>query len=242
MKNVAAFYDIDGTLYRDGFISELFKRFIKSQIIEEKKWFTEVKPYFDQWDRRRGTYDNYLDKMANIYIMAIEGYHKSFIEHIINQVVKDKGERTYVYTRDKIKWHREKGHMLITISGSPKEVVSKVANLYGFDDYRGSDYIINNEDRYTGEVIPMWDSKSKRQATLDMAEKYKIDLSESYAYGDTAGDFSMFKLVGHPVLINPTKELITLVQNDKEVKRKAKIIIERKDVIYKLDIDSLNIE
>lgn len=242
MKKIAAFYDIDGTLYRDGFISELFKRFIKSQIIEEKKWFIEVKPYFDQWDRRRGTYDNYLDKMANIYIMAIKGYHKSFIEHIIDKVVEDKGERTYVYTRDKIKWHKKNNHMLITISGSPKEVVSKVADLYEFDDYRGSDYIINEEDRYTGEVIPMWDSKSKRSAILEMAEKHNLDLSKSYAYGDTAGDFSMFKLVGHPVLINPTKELITLVQNDLDVKRKAKIIIERKDVIYKLNIDSLDIE
>ncbi|NLC67151.1 MAG: HAD-IB family hydrolase [Clostridium sp.] len=242
MKKVAAFYDIDGTLYRDGFISELFKKFIKSEIIEEEKWFTEVKPYFDQWDRRRGTYDTYLDKMANIYIMAIKGYHKSFIEHIIDKVVAEKGERTYVYTRDRIKWHRNKGHTLITISGSPKEVVSKVADLYGFDDYRGSDYIISDEDRYTGQVIPMWDSRSKREATIFMAEKHNIDLSKSYAYGDTAGDFSMFKLVGNPVLINPTKELIKLVLNDDEVKRKAKIVVERKDVIYKLNIDSLDIE
>jgi phosphoserine phosphatase len=74
-----------------------------------------------------------------------------------------------------------------------------------------------------------------------MAEKHQIDLSESYAYGDTAGDFSMLRLVGHPFAINPTKELIAHILKDEHLKDAATIIVERKDVTYQLNVDSLHL-
>lgn len=232
MKKIAAFFDIDGTLYRDNFISELFKKLIKSDIIEEEKWFVDVKPEFSKWDRRIGTYDVYLNKIADIYKEAIKGYHKSFIEHLVKRIVQEKGGRVYVFTRERIKWHKQQGHKLISISGSPSEVVREVALLYGFDDYIGSAYTINNNGIYTGNVIPMWDSDSKKKAVLDMQNKYNLDLKNSYAYGDTAGDFSMMKLVGNPVLVNPTRELIELVYTNTDLKSSVDVIVERKDVIY----------
>jgi len=72
-------------------------------------------------------------------------------------------------------------------------------------------------------------------------EKYDIDLSKSYAYGDTSGDLTMFKSVGNPYAINPTKELISKIIENEEVKNKINVIVERKDVIYKLDINNLEL-
>lgn len=46
MKAKAAFFDIDGTLYREGLISEVFKKLIKYEIIDEEKWYKEVRPEF----------------------------------------------------------------------------------------------------------------------------------------------------------------------------------------------------
>lgn len=235
----AAFFDIDGTLYREVFMKELFKRMIRSEIIKEDEWFTQVKPYYDQYDRRVGSYDDYLIKMATIYTMAIKGFHKSFLEHIISHVVQDMGLRNYLFTRNRIKFHKEQDHKVITISGSPEQLVKEMAALHDFDDYKGSVYPVDEEDRFTGEVIPMWDSVSKQNAIFEMQKKYNIDLSTSYAYGDTAGDFSMFKLVGHPVLVNPTRELINLVLEDEDVRKKAEVAVERKDMIYHIKISDL---
>jgi HAD superfamily hydrolase (TIGR01490 family) len=152
------------------------------------------------------------------------------------------GLRNYLFTRNRIKWHKDEGHKVITISGSPIELVKEMAKLHDFDDYRGSVYPTDDQERYTGEVIPMWDSKSKQNAIYEMKEKYDIDLDASYAYGDTAGDFTMFKLVGHPVLVNPTRELINLVLNDPDVRKKAEVAVERKDVIYRVKIDDLDLD
>ncbi|AAK78244.1 MULTISPECIES: HAD-IB family hydrolase [Clostridium] len=234
MKAKAAFFDIDGTLYREGLISEVFKKLIKYEIIDEEKWYKEVRPEFEKWDNRKGDYDDYLLKMTEIYVDALNGLSKSQVEFIASQVVNQKGERVYTYTRDRIKWHKERGHKIITISGSPIELVRNMAEKYGFDDYRGAEYLLDENDVYTGEVIPMWDSKSKERAVHELEAKYNIDLGESYAYGDTSGDLTMLKMVGNPVCINPTKELVKEILSDEEVKNKIRIIVERKDMIYKI--------
>jgi len=241
MKNIAAFFDIDGTLYREGMIAEIFKKLVKYEIIKAEKWYNDVRPIYQKWDKRQGNYDNYLLRIADIYIEAIKGLHRSQIEFIAGKVVEQKGDRVYTYTRDRIKWHKEQGHKVITISGSPIELVKEMALKHGFHDYRGATYLMDENHIYTGEVFPMWDSISKERAIEDLVEKHNIDLNKSYAYGDTAGDFSMFKLTKYPVCVNPTRELIKKVLEDEEVKKKVQIIVERKDVVYTLDAESIHI-
>ncbi|MEL7598115.1 MAG: HAD-IB family hydrolase, partial [Clostridiaceae bacterium] len=197
-KTIAAFFDIDGTLYREGLITEIFKKLIKSEIIEPERWYNDVRDYYIKWDKRIGNYDDYLIKMADIYIEAVKGLHKTQIEFIANKVIKQKGDRVYTYTRDMIAWHKSKGHIVLTISGSPKELVREMALKHGFDDFIGTQYLMDSTNHYTGEIIPMWDSINKSKAIQHFVDKYNIDLNESYAYGDTAGDFSMLKTVKHP--------------------------------------------
>lgn len=232
--NTAAFFDIDGTLYREGLITEVFKKLVKYEIIPAERWYKEVKPEYDRWDKRKGNYDNYLLKMADIYIEAVKGLHRSQIEFIAKNVVAQKGDRVYSYTRDRIKWHKENGHKILTVSGSPVELVKEMAIKYEFDDYVGAVYTRDENDVYTGEVIPMWDSESKKNSIHMLVKKYGINLDRSYAYGDTSGDFSMMKMVGYPTCVNPTRELLKEVLDDVELSKKINIIVERKDMIYKL--------
>ena len=47
----------------------------------------------------------------------------------------------------------------------------------------------------------------------------------------------MLRRVGHPVAINPTNELLSKLREDPVLKKKADIIVERKDILYKLKPD-----
>lgn len=236
MKKIAAFFDIDGTLYREGFIADLFKMLVKCEVITYEEWYDEVRPDFINWDRRVGTYDTYLLKMSSMYTQAIRGHHRSLVQHIVQRVIEDKAMRTYVYTRNRIQWHKEQGHMCITVSGSPYELVGAIAKFYEFDDYRGSKYLMDHHHRYTGEILPMWTAETKRQALIELAATHNIDLSESWSYGDTAADISMFELTGYPNLINPTRELIDLMRKDEELLERTTCIVERKDAIYRMNL------
>ncbi len=241
MKRCAAFFDIDGTISREGLISEMFKKMIKYELISDKKWVSEVEPDFIRWDKREGGYDAYLQKMVDIYSETVKGTDSFHIAYIARKVIEQKGDRVYTYSRDRIKWHKEQGHVVIAISGSPVELVREMSAKYGMDDYRGTVYEIGENGAYNGRIIPMWDSQSKCRAVSEMAEKYDLDLSQSYAYGDTNGDFLMLGLTGHPFAINPTRELLERVREDNALGRKIAIIVERKDVTYRLDMRTLDL-
>ena len=240
-KKIAAFFDIDGTIYREGLITELFKKFITHEIISESKWFDDVRPAYMKWDRRQGEYDDYLLKMTEIFKETTKGISKEHVEHIARKVIEQKGERVYIYTRDRIKYHQEQGHIVIAISGSPFELVNEMALKYRFDDWRGTIYETDKFGIYNGVIIPMWDAKSKEKAILELTEKYNIDLPNSYAYGDTTGDLTMFRHTGNPTAINPTRELLGKISEDEELLNKMKIIVERKDVIYNINPKEMNL-
>jgi len=240
MSEIAAFFDIDGTLYREGMITAIFKKLIKSDIISQELWYNELKERYDRWDKRMGNYDDYLLKMAQLYIDAIKGLHQSQIEFIAKKVIQQKGDRVYTFIRDRIEWHKKAGHRIITVSGSPFELVREMSIKYGFDDYYGSMYEVDEHNRYTGNVFPLWDSKNKSEMLDKLVSAYSIDLTQSYAYGDTAGDFQMLRRVGNPVAMNPTKELLHKIVVDNEIKDKIMIVVERKDMVYKLSPDCID--
>jgi len=241
MNDTAAFFDVDGTITREGLISEMFKKMVKYELIDETKWLDQVQPAFSRWNRRVGEYDHYLQKMVDVYLDTVRNTNPYHIAYIARKVIEHSGERVYTYTRDRLKWHKEQGHRVIAISGSPVELVREMALLYGMDDYRGTVYEIGPDGMYSGEIRPMWDHRNKRAAVREMAEKYRIDLALSYAYGDTAGDITMLQEVGHPFAINPTRELISEILQDANLKSRVSIIVERKDVTYKIDVNQLQL-
>jgi hypothetical protein len=51
----------------------------------------------------------------------------------------------------------------------------------------------------------------------------------------------MLNLVKNPTAINPTKELLLKILEDSKLKEKINIIVERKDVVYKLRPEHIEI-
>ncbi|NLJ77760.1 MAG: HAD-IB family hydrolase [Tissierellia bacterium] len=241
MKAIAAFFDIDGTLFRNSLMIEHFKKLIKYEVIDPSLWYTKIKPIYEDWEKRYGDFEHYLETLAGVYIRELRGVNKSYIEFIASQVINVNGDMVYKYSRDRIEWHREQRHKVFFISGSPDFLVSKMAQKYKATEYRGTIYLVDEENNFTGEVVKMWDSANKQKTLDEFLDRYDIDLENSYAYGDTPGDLSMLKMVGNPIAINPNRELLTSIRGNRMLARDTTIIVERKDLIYRLgtDIDIL---
>ena len=234
MKKIAAFFDIDGTIFRNSLMIEHFQKLISFEVIDPEIWYTKVKKVYLEWEKRYGDFEEYLEILAGVYLAELKGVDKSYIEYIADHVIKSNGDMVYKYSRKQIEYHKKQNHKVFFISGSPDFLVSRMAEKYEATDYRGSIYKVDSQNKFTGEIVKMWDSESKQRELNNLIEEYNVDLENSYAYGDTTGDFSMLKMIGNPVAINPNRELLISIREDEGLSKKATIIVERKNVIYKL--------
>lgn len=241
-KHKAAFFDIDGTLFRNSLLIEHFIKLVEAGIIDKKIWSDEIGPLYNKYENRFGAYEDYLDKAALAYQKALIGIDKETIDKYSQIVVDENKNKVYNITRNAVKYHYENDYLIFFISGSPDFLVDSFSKLYKATDSISTAYKFDEKNNFSGKVIPMWDNESKFSAVSKLKQKYDLDLENSFAYGDTNGDITMFELVGNPHAINPSFELIKKLYDDESLREKAVINIERKDVNYNFALRDLKVE
>ena len=237
MGNIAAFFDIDGTIARESLMIEHFKRLIKYEILDESVWVDDVKQLYMEYVNRYGAYDAYIVALSEKYRSDLRGFDIRYNKFIAEQSIKKVFERVYVFSRNQLEFHKANGHLIFFISGSPDFLVKEMAEKYDVTEFRATKYLFDENGKFTGEIVPMWHSEGKDEVCNEIIEKYNIDVEKSYAYGDTTGDLSMLRRFGNAYTINPSNKLLQRIKNDEELSKKVNIIVERKDVIYKLKAD-----
>jgi phosphoserine phosphatase len=96
---------------------------------------------------------------------------------------------------------------VVVISSSPVEIVVPLCRYLGLGEVIGTRPEIDEEGRYTGKVEFYAYGPGKAEAMRRLAEEEGISLADSYAYSDSLTDLPMLEAVGHPVAVNPDKEL-----------------------------------
>ena len=222
-----AIFDIDGTIFRSSLVIELNDMLIEYGVfpkIVEK----ELEDCYTNWLDRKGEYEEYLDKLVEIFDSRIMGRLNYDVKKASEAVIEEQKNRVYRYTRDLVKKLRD-SHTLIAISGSPIEILELFAKLWKFDYHEGTEHGTDEEGRYTGEVTHC-PAKDKRALLMKMKKKHGFDLKGSIGVGDTESDLGFLEEVEYPICFNPNKTLYNIA-----LKKGWKIVVERKNVIYDLD-------
>lgn len=238
----AAFFDIDGTLFRNSLLIEHFLKLVEAGILDKKIWIDEIGPLYSKYENRQGAYEDYLEKSSLAYQKSMVGLDKKVVDHYAQIVLKENKNKVYNITRNAVKKHLKNGDLIFFISGSPDFLVDDFSKLYQATDSVSTTYIFDENNKFSGKVIPMRDGNSKLSAIKDLDDRYEIDLENSFSYGDTNGDITMFEMVGNPHAINPSYELINKLLSREELKEKAVINIERKDVNYNFRLRDMVVE
>ncbi len=239
--NKAAFFDIDGTLFRNSLLIEHFLKLVANGILDKKIWTEDIGPLYSNYENRLGAYEEYLEESALAYQRAMKGLDREVIDKYAQIVLKENKNKVYNFTKKAVKKHIEEGYLVFFISGSPDFLVYDFSKLYGATGSISTEYIFDENNKFSGKVLPMWDGESKFSAVLKLKNQYEINLDKSFAYGDTNGDITMFELVGNPHAINPSFELIDKLYKDKDLREKSIIDIERKDVNYSFALKQLKV-
>ncbi len=98
------------------------------------------------------------------------------------------GEEHLGKGRDRLEAHRQSGHQLILISGAPDFLITPLAETLNVSTLFAA-RIECRGDRYTGAVIPPLPyGIGKRQLIVSHAQEKGLELTSSFAYGDSPGD------------------------------------------------------
>lgn len=202
----AAFFDLDktviakasmvafsGPLHRAGLISR--------RMLLRAAWGQLVYVQF-------GTSPAKLAKLRDSVLRLTRGWDQATIGGIVRETLVDVVEPiVFDEALALIREHRAAGRKVFIVSASPEEVVAPLARYLGVDEAIATRAELDGEGRYTGRTELYCYGPNKRVAMQEAASRDGIDMAHSYAYSDSASDLPMLEAVGHPVAVNPDREL-----------------------------------
>ena len=141
-----------------------------------------------------------------------EGWEQERVKRIVadtlNQVV---GPITYKEAVELIAKHKQEGRPVYIVSAAPEEIVEPLARYLGAEEAIASQAAVS-AGRYTGQLLNYTYGPQKAATIRLIAARDNLDLTESWAYSDSATDLPMLEAVGHPVVVNPDRALRRIAQ------------------------------
>ncbi len=223
-----AVFDIDGTVFRSSLALELIECLIEKDIFtkESRNMYEEE---FNRWHARQGEHKEYVNKVIECFESQLKGVSYQSVADTAGEIIEEKRNHVYRYTRDLINELKQKGYYLLAISHSPKLIVDGFAYEAGFDKSYGTFLPTGPSGNFTGDIEYEEIIDNKSAVLLRVLRKENVTLKGSVGVGDTDSDISMLEMVEHPIAFNPNKELYAHAK-----RRGWEIVVERKDVIYNI--------
>ena len=118
----------------------------------------------------------------------------------------------YAEALDLIEAHHRAGHDVVVVSASISEMVTPIARLVGADRAIATHMEVGEDGLFTGRIARSMLHSEKVVALREDAAAHGIDPARSWAYSDSISDEPMLGAVGHPVAVNPDRDLRRLAQ------------------------------
>lgn len=123
---------------------------------------------------------------------------------------------------ERLLWHAAQGHTIVIVSGTLEPLASEVTQVLEVKlASRGmarriricATKLEERDGRLTGRILgEAMFGKAKARAIRGLAQEMNLNLSQSWAYGDSAQDRWMLAAVGNPAVVNPAARLARIAR------------------------------
>jgi HAD superfamily hydrolase (TIGR01490 family) len=201
----AAFFDLDRTLMAGSSAFQFGRAAYKSGLVTRRQLAA------DGWEnvrfRLRGSTDASADALRERVGTMLEGLRVRDLQRLAPDVLAGVLPRLYPRMLEIAYAHQDAGRPIFICTAAAQEMGELMAIVLTFDGAVGSVSEVV-DGHYTGRSGgPFTYREGKAQAIRELAAREGIDLGASWAYSDSESDLPMLRLVGHPVAVNPDREL-----------------------------------
>ncbi len=208
----AAFFDLDRTLIAGSTSFQFGRAAYRAGMVTRRDIARDT--YENVVFRLRGSTDAGTDAIRERVGKLLEGVHVRDLQRLSPTVLAGVLPRLYPRMLELAYEHQDAGRPVFICTAAAQEMAELLAIVLTFDGAVGSVAEVI-DGVYTGrEGGPFNYREGKAQAIRELAEREEIDLAASYAYSDSESDLPMLRLVGHPVAVNPDKELARVARDE----------------------------
>lgn len=203
---IAAFFDVDNTIIRGA------SAFHIARGLKQRGFFSTRDMIKFAWEQGKyvllGETKEQMESLRTDGVSLVEGWSVAEMAAIGEEVYDEVlALRIFPGTKALLDEHLAQGHQVWLVTASPVEVGRIVARRLGATGALGTTPE-HEGGYYTGRLKgPMLHGEGKAEAIKALAGTENLDLSQSYAYGDSINDQYMLNAVGHPCAINPDTKL-----------------------------------
>jgi HAD superfamily hydrolase (TIGR01490 family) len=201
----AAFFDLDKTIISKSSSLALSRPMYRAGLVTRGQLVRGA--YAQLVYALVGADERKMDRLKEGMLQLTRGWDREEVEQLVEEVLIDVID-PFVYQEalDLMELHRAEGRAIYIVSSSPEEVVRPLARHFGVAGVLATRARIV-DGKYTGELEFYCYGEAKAEAIRELANTRGIDLTASYAYTDSITDLPMLQAVGHPVAVNPDRDL-----------------------------------
>ena len=205
-RRSAAFFDLDKTVVAKSstlaFGKPLYKEGLITPAVVLKGAYAQMAYQLLGADEKR------MEKSRVALLELTKGWEADRVQNLVRETLQEIIDPLiYAEALELFEEHRDAGRDLYLVSSSGEEVVMPLAEYLGVPHVIATRAGIDDEGRYDGTLDFYCYAENKAIAIRAEAEARDIDLASSYAYSDSVTDVPMLEAVGHPVAVNPDKDL-----------------------------------
>ena len=202
----AAFFDLDKTIIARSSALVFSRTFMKDGLISPA---TVLKSLYAQAVYQLvGADHDKMEQMRHAMLDLTKGWEAERVRRLVRETMEEVvAPLVYREALELFDDHRRRGRDLWVISSSGEEVVIPFAAYLGVHNVIATRSGIDDEGRYDGTLEFYAYARNKATAVRQVAEALGYDLDRCYGYSDSITDLPMLSVVGHPVAVNPDREL-----------------------------------
>lgn len=205
-NQAAAFFDLDKTIIAKSSTLAFAKPLSRAGLLSRRAMLKAgiAQAYYSMF----GADHDQLEKVREELGDLTKGWKKREIEELVAETVDEVvSPLVFAEALALIDEHHRSGRRVIVISSSPVEIVAPLGTYLGVDEIIGTRPEIDDNGAYTGKLDFYAYGTGKAEAIQEVADREGLSLADCYSYSDSITDVPMLEVVGHPVAVNPDKEL-----------------------------------